>query len=55
MVDGPSADSIGWFMRTLEEEGRLRQASDAVVDYLRSHKIASQWGEGPGESHLEFA
>jgi TnpA family transposase len=46
MVDGPSADSIGWFMRTLEEEGRLRQASDAVVDYLRSHKIASQWGEG---------
>ena len=41
MVEGPSADSIGWFMRTLEEEGRLRQASDAVVNYLRSHKIAS--------------
>ncbi|MGH7084809.1 MAG: Tn3 family transposase, partial [Acetobacteraceae bacterium] len=46
MVDGISTDSIGWFMRTLEEEGRLRQASDAVVDHLRSHQIATHWGEG---------
>jgi hypothetical protein len=46
MVDGLSADSVGWFMRMLEEDGRLRQASDAVVNYLRSHKIASHWGEG---------
>jgi TnpA family transposase len=46
MVNGLSADSVGWFMRILEEEGRLRQASDAVVDYLRSHKTASHWGEG---------
>jgi TnpA family transposase len=46
MVDGVSADSIGWFMRKLQEEGRLRDASERVVDYLRSHKIAAQWGEG---------
>jgi Tn3 transposase DDE domain len=29
MVDGISADSIGWFMRKLEGDGRLRQASEA--------------------------
>jgi TnpA family transposase len=46
MVDGASADSIGWFMRKLEEEGRLRQASDAVATYLRGHRIARHWGEG---------
>lgn len=46
MVDGVPADSIGWFMRKLEEDGRLRQASDAVVTYLRGHRIARQWGEG---------
>jgi len=46
MVDQVSADSVGWFMRKLEDERRLRQASDAVVRYLRTHKIASNWGEG---------
>jgi Tn3 transposase DDE domain len=46
MVDGVPADSIGWFMRKLEEDGRLRQASDAVVTYLRGHRIARRWGEG---------
>ena len=46
MVDAVSADSIGWFMRKLEEEGRLRQANDAVVTYLRGHRVARQWGEG---------
>ena len=46
MVDGASADSIGWLMRKLEEEGRLRQASDAVATYLRGHRIARHWGEG---------
>ena len=46
MVDGVPADSIGWFMRKLEEDGRLRQASDAVVTYLRGHRIARHWGEG---------
>jgi len=33
-------------MRKLEEEGRLRQASDAVVTYLRGHRISRYWGEG---------
>lgn len=46
MVNGPSADSVAWCMRMLEEDGRLRQASDAVVNYLRSHKIAAHWGDG---------
>ena len=46
MVDGLSADSVAWCMRMLEEDGRLRQASDAVVSYLRSHKIAAHWGDG---------
>ena len=46
MVDGISADSIGWFMRKLEEDGRLRQASDTVVTYLRAHPISRHWGEG---------
>jgi TnpA family transposase len=46
MVDGVPADSIGWFMRKLEEDGRLRQAGDAVVTYLRGHRIARHWGEG---------
>ena len=46
MVDAISADSIGWFMRKLEEDGRQRQASDTVVTYLRAHPISHHWGEG---------
>jgi TnpA family transposase len=46
MVDGVSADSIGWLMRKLEQEGRLQAASEAVVTYLRGHRIARHWGEG---------
>ena len=46
MVNGVPADSIEWFMRKLEEDGRLRHASDAVVAHLRGHRIARHWGDG---------
>ncbi len=50
MVDGFSDDRIELAMRTVEEVGHLRGASDAVAAEMLAHPIAAQWGSGVAAS-----
>jgi hypothetical protein len=46
MVPTLAADSLGQMMLRIEVEGRLRAANDAVLHFLREHRVASLWGRG---------
>ena len=49
MVPRVAADSLGQMMLKIETDGRLRAANDAVLGFMREHRIASLWGRGlPG-------
>ena len=44
MVPGLEAAGIADALRVLEDGKALRRANDAVVEFLREHSIAAQWG-----------
>lgn len=46
MVPALAADSVGQMMIKIEAEGRLRAANDAVLRFMRGHRIAALWGRG---------
>jgi TnpA family transposase len=46
MLEGISAEQIGFAMRMIQESDALRAASDAVVASMRSHRISRRWGSG---------
>jgi TnpA family transposase len=46
MVAPIAADSLGQMVLRIEAEGRLRAANDAVLRYMREHRIATLWGRG---------
>jgi TnpA family transposase len=46
MVPALAADSVGQMMLKLETDGRLRLANDAVLHFMRGHRVAACWGRG---------
>jgi TnpA family transposase len=46
MVPALAADSVGQMMLKIETDGRLRSANDAVLRFMRDHRIAALWGCG---------
>jgi len=46
MVPSIAADSLGQMVLKIEADGRLRAANDAVLGFMREHRIASLWGRG---------
>lgn len=46
MLDGISDDRIELMMRTVEENGHLRAASDRVAAAMLSNPVARMWGSG---------
>ena len=46
MLDGVSDDRIELMMRTVEENGQLRAASDRVATAMLANPIARMWGSG---------
>ena len=46
MLDGVSEDRIELAMRTIEENGHLRAASDVVASAMAAQPLAALWGEG---------
>jgi len=46
MVPSLAADSLGQMMLKIEVEGRLRSANDAVLYFMREHRVATLWGRG---------
>ena len=46
MVPALAADSLGQMMLKIEAEGRLRAANDAVLGFMREHRVATLWGRG---------
>ena len=46
MVPSIAADSLGQMVRKIEADGRLRAANDAVLGFMREHRVASLWGRG---------
>jgi TnpA family transposase len=46
MVPAIAADSLGQMVVRIEAEGRLRAANDAVLRFMREHRIATLWGRG---------
>ena len=46
MVPALVADSLGQMVLRIEADGRLRAANDAVLRFLRGHRIAGLWGRG---------
>jgi TnpA family transposase len=46
MVVPIAADSLGQMVLRIEADGRLRAANDAVLRFMREHRIASLWGRG---------
>jgi len=46
MVPSLAADSLGQMMLKIEVEGRLRSANDAVLYFMREHRVATLWGAG---------
>jgi len=46
MVPRVAADSLGQMVLKIEADGRLRAANDAVLGFMRQHRIASLWGRG---------
>ena len=50
MIDGVSDDRIELAMRTIEENGHLREACDAVASAMLAQPLASLWGDGVAAS-----
>lgn len=46
MVPALDADSVGQMMLKIEADGRLRPANDAVLRFMRDHRLATLWGAG---------
>ena len=46
MVTPVAADSLGQMVLRIEAEGRLRAANDAVLRFMREHRVATLWGRG---------
>ncbi len=46
MVPSIAADSLGQMVLKIEADGRLRAANDAVLSFMREHRIACLWGRG---------
>jgi TnpA family transposase len=46
MVPALAADSVGQMISKIEADGRLRTANDAVLRFMREHRIAALWGRG---------
>jgi TnpA family transposase len=46
MVTSVEADSLGQMMLRIEAGGRLRAANDAVLRFMREHRVATLWGRG---------
>ena len=46
MVPSIAADSLGQMVLKIEADGRLRAANDAVLDFMREHRVATLWGRG---------
>ena len=46
MVPALAADSLGQMVVRIEADGRLRAANDAVLRFMRGHRIAGLWGRG---------
>jgi TnpA family transposase len=46
MVPALAADSLGQMVLRIEADGRLRAANDAVLRFMRGHRIAGLWGRG---------
>ena len=46
MVTPVAADSLGQMVLRIEAGGRLRAANDAVLRFMREHRIATLWGRG---------
>ena len=46
IVPALAADSLGQMALRIEADGRLRAANDAVLRFMRRHRIAGLWGRG---------
>ncbi len=46
MVPSIAADNLGQMVLKIEADGRLRAANDAVLGFMREHRVASLWGRG---------
>ena len=46
MVPSLAADSVGHMLLKIEADGHLRAANDAVLRFMREHRIATLWGRG---------
>jgi TnpA family transposase len=46
MVPSVAADSLEQMVFKIEAEGRLRTANDAVLRFMREHRVATLWGRG---------
>jgi TnpA family transposase len=46
MVTPVAADSLGQMVLRIEADGRLRAANDAVLRFMREHRVATLWGRG---------
>lgn len=46
MVPALAADSLAQMVLRIEADGRLRAANDAVLRFMRGHRIAGLWGRG---------
>ena len=46
MVPSIAADSLGQMVLKIEADGRLRAANDAVLGFMREHRVATLWGRG---------
>ena len=46
MVPSVAADSLGQMVLKIEVDGRLHAANDAVLGFMREHRVASLWGHG---------
>jgi len=46
MVPALAVDSLGQMVLRIEAAGRLRAANDAVLRFMRGHRIAGLWGRG---------
>ncbi len=46
MVPALAADSLGQMVLRIEADGRLRAANDAVLRFMRGHRVANPLGAG---------
>jgi TnpA family transposase len=45
MMPGVPESQLRVMMQLLQEDGRLSEASSAVMQFMRRHPIVSHWGE----------